>query len=336
MKERLPNRIYFDLTNTCNLHCLHCSVDAGSEKTGLLQIGELYDLLEQTRTMGVNKVVFSGGEPLLRTGAFDVFDRAIELDLEVTVLTNGTLIDESAASFFREKEITVKISLDGAAAPTHDYLRGRGAFGHLMKVFERLMIVPPERKAVHYTLHRHNLGELDDLPPLLEKIGIPNLVLGTVKPSGRASVNKDLLIPPVMIPYVRRKIELIERDPRVHIRRFNSKGWEGFGCPAVCDKFGIGADGRATTCVFLGEEYLGGSVRDTPLLQLWRNYLAGGNIFIPNPVCAECPALEATGGGCRARALYFNGDINAPDPYCCAVYHQCRSLEKIRSAEFLQ
>ena len=317
--KRLPNRIYLDITNKCNQRCMHCSIDAGSESDNLLSIRELKSLVKQTKEMGVGKIVFSGGEPLSRTGAFDLFEEAARIGLDVTVLTNGSLIDHHAAQFFKLHNINIKISLDGARAETHDYLRGEGAFSRIMQVFDIIRVLDNDKREVHFTIHRKNQTELSGLPALLEQIHIKNLVVGTIKPSGRAVVNKELLIPPEMIPYIRRKIRQLKQDPRIDIREFNSKGWQGFGCPAVCDKFGIGADGRATTCVFLGEEYVGRSTRDMKLFKLWEEYLSRGNIFKPNVECAKCEWLAVTGGGCRARALYFNGDINAPDPYCCAM-----------------
>ncbi len=317
--SRVPNRLYLDLTNRCNMRCLHCSVNAGDELPNLLTDEELRDLLVQARDMGIERVVFSGGEPLIRPGVHAILDAAVECGHSVTVLTNGTLIDADSVRFFRERGISIKISLDGATAETHDYLRGSGAFGRVMEVFHLLKDGGLGNRSAHFTVHRKNLHELSSLPALLDRIEVRTLVVGTMKPAGRAAINSELVLPPAMIPYVRRIIALLKVDRRIRISEFTSKGWKGFGCPAVCDKFGITADGRATTCVFLGSAHLGGSIRDSSLRELWGQYQATGSCFVPNPTCAACEWLETTGGGCRARALSFHGDINAPDPYCCAM-----------------
>jgi radical SAM protein with 4Fe4S-binding SPASM domain len=330
MTDRIPNRLYLDVTTSCNQRCLHCSIEAGTEKPDRLSIDELCDLLNQAEAMGIRKTVFSGGEPLSRRGIFQVFAHARDLGMDVTILSNGSLIDESMVRFFRDRQIHIKVSIDGARSATHDYLRGDGAFERLLQVFELLRQIPEEGKSVHYTLHRKNIGELSEVPEVLAAHGISNLMIGTIKPSGRAALNRELLIPPEMIPYVRRLIKRVATDRRITLNQFTSKGWEGFGCPAVCDKFGIAADGRATTCVFLGEDFAGKSVRETSLRQLWEDYINAGEPFEANSQCADCQWLPATGGGCRARALYFAGNINAPDPYCCAMKTYREEMDRIQ------
>jgi hypothetical protein len=58
MTDRIPNRLYLDVTTSCNQRCLHCSIEAGTEKPDRLSIDELCDLLNQAEAMGIRKTVF--------------------------------------------------------------------------------------------------------------------------------------------------------------------------------------------------------------------------------------------------------------------------------------
>jgi radical SAM protein with 4Fe4S-binding SPASM domain len=165
---------------------------------------------------------------------------------------------------------------------------------------------------------------------LLASIKVRNLVIGVIKPSGRAAANQSLLITPPMVPYVRRKMETVAASEAIIFENFTDRGWQGFGCPATCNKLGITATGRLTTCVFFGGELLEGSIREHSLASLWREHLARADMFVANQQCARCPNLSASGGGCRARALYYNGDVNSTDPYCCALYKKKLFLERHR------
>ena len=131
-----------------------------------------------------------------------------------------------------------------------------------------------------------------------------------------------------MVPYVRQKIEILARSEDITLQQFSDKGWEGFGCPATCNKFGVTAAGYTTTCAFFGLELLGNSIREYSLSDLWEQHIAQGDKFIANEQCAQCPILAVSGGGCRARALYYHKDINGTDPYCCALHQQAVFLEK--------
>ncbi len=277
--------------------------------------------------MKVKSVVFSGGEPLVRRDIIDILEYARKKGLGVTLLTNGILIDRSSAVFFASMNIRVKISIDGVTAGTHDFLRGSGSFSGALQALAFLKEAGAENRSVHFTVHRKNLAELHELAVFLPSRGIRNVVVGTIKPSGRALANRELLIPPVMVPYVRKKVHDLEQCRSITLQSFSEKDWEGFGCPAVCNKFGITARGRATTCVFFGEELLGGSIRKHSLRELWEHYRAQGCMFTANSHCRECPALPLSGGGCRARAWYYLGSWNAEDPYCCALHDRTLFVE---------
>lgn len=328
--ERKPSRIYIDVTNACPLRCLHCCAQSGAPSENELSLVEIKDLIDQVHEMGVENLVLSGGEPLMRADLFEALAYARKKGLNVTLLTNGVLIDEPRAKVLAELRIRVKISLDGATAETHDLLRARRTFKRTLRVVSLLQSARVPELRLHFTVHRKNGAELPGLPALLTPIGVRSLVIGVIKPSGRAMTNKSLLIPPSMVPYIRQKVGAVAKSDGVTLQNFTDRGWEGFGCPATCNKFGITATGRITTCVFFGRKLLGGSIREHSLSTLWKEHLAQGNVFVANQQCARCPNLPASGGGCRARALYYHGDVNATDPYCCALYEKKLFLEKQR------
>lgn len=325
-----PSRVYLDVTNRCQLACRHCCTSSGHPDPDELTGAELIDVVDQVRRMGVPNLVLSGGEPLLRQELPELLGHAVRSGLRVTLLTNGLLIDERCARHLAESGVRVKISLDGATAPTHDDLRGPGAFDGALASLARLVAAGAHELTVHYTVHRKNLAELDAVPGLLRDLGVRNLVIGTIKPSGRALANEELLIDPCMAPYVQQRVAALKRAEGIEIQHLADRGWEGFGCPAVCNKLGITATGRLTTCAFFGPEMLGESIRDFPLEELWRRHVARGDRFVANDACRACSELARCGGGCRARAKYYHGDINAPDPYCCAFHARKLLIDRNR------
>jgi radical SAM protein with 4Fe4S-binding SPASM domain len=317
-KPLLPSRVYLDVTNRCQLSCRHCCTSSGDRFSEELSVEEILDVVDQVHRMGVSRLVLSGGEPLMRPELPMVLERAACAALDITLLTNGLLINDEWARKLAQWRVRVKVSLDGALAGTHDYLRGPGTFDRTCNALTRLAAAGARDLTVHFTVHTMNLRELPLLPALLHSLGVRNVVVGTIKPSGRARINEQLLIPPRMVPYVQQRVRELKRHQEIAVCHIVDKGWEGFGCPAVCNKLGITADGRLTTCAFFGRELLGESIRCFPLEELWRRHLARGAVFEANVSCRSCPALARCGGGCRARALYYHGHINATDPCCCA------------------
>jgi uncharacterized protein len=119
----------------CNLHCDYCYY---CDKQTAGQNGELVmkdEILEkfikqyiQSQTSPVVVFNWQGGEALLAGQVF--YEKALALQqkyagkkrIENTMQTNGTLIDESWCSFFRENEFLVGVSVDGPRE-IHDFHR---------------------------------------------------------------------------------------------------------------------------------------------------------------------------------------------------------------------
>ena len=63
-------KMTFIVTNSCNLRCKHCFVDAGLKIENELSIEEKYKAIDNLHKLGIKKVTFSGGEPLLDKNLF--------------------------------------------------------------------------------------------------------------------------------------------------------------------------------------------------------------------------------------------------------------------------
>jgi uncharacterized protein len=135
---------------TCNLDCAYCffldkellypdSKFRMSESTLELYIRQL---IESHQANQVN-IAWQGGEPTLM--GLDFYRRAMELAEKYrrpgmqflhTIQTNGTLLTDEWASFFKEHDFLVGISLDGPR-PLHDVFRvdkgGKPTFDKVMR-----------------------------------------------------------------------------------------------------------------------------------------------------------------------------------------------------------
>jgi uncharacterized protein len=139
----------------CNLDCEYCfflskeMLYPGDRFRMADELLEEYikQLLESHRTPEVT-VAWQGGEPTMM--GLDFFRRSIELvdkfrrpnqQVMYTIQTNGVLIDEDWADFFKENNFLVGLSVDGPR-DLHDAYRkdkrGKGSFDRVMAGFEHL------------------------------------------------------------------------------------------------------------------------------------------------------------------------------------------------------
>ena len=129
----VPPFLIASIATTCNLHCAGCyarkngiASDAGQAKRATLSPEQWRGIFGQAAEMGVDFALLAGGEPLTRR---DLLEAIAEVrDMVFPVFTNGTMIGERYADFFRKNlNMVPVISLEGDARAT-DARRGRGVY----------------------------------------------------------------------------------------------------------------------------------------------------------------------------------------------------------------
>jgi uncharacterized protein len=139
----------------CNLDCAYClfldkeAFYPGSTSRMSEPVQEQYirQLIESHQSEAVN-IAWQGGEPTLM--GLDFFKKSVELalkhrqtgqQLEFTFQTNGVLLDDAWAAFFKEHSFLIGLSVDGPEE-IHDTYRlnkaGQGTFKQVMRGWEHL------------------------------------------------------------------------------------------------------------------------------------------------------------------------------------------------------
>lgn len=140
-------RLWFQLSNvSCNLKCKHCylSCAPNNKKKNFLAIDKVKNALENIQNEAVKEIYLTGGEPMVHPD----FNNIIRLCLNktnVTVLTNGTLINDKKARFLRQieenydYEIIFRVSLDHFTEGRNDEFRGKGSFKKALSGIQNLI-----------------------------------------------------------------------------------------------------------------------------------------------------------------------------------------------------
>lgn len=179
-----PYWIYISLSHKCNFNCRMCGVKniLKDQELSFESIKRILDEIASWRSECT--VLFTGGEPFLRKDIFDIIAHAASLGIKAEVVNNGSMIDSPAmAKRIIESGLgNIAISLDGASAETHDYIRGRQ--GAYTKAINALGLLCREKKknnkgpqiSVWVTIMKENVFELYDVIGLTKNIGVDCLV----------------------------------------------------------------------------------------------------------------------------------------------------------------
>ncbi len=136
--DRNINYLRVSVTDRCNLHCSYCRPKEGVSLKGhedILRYEEIIRVIEQAVKIGFIKVRLTGGEPLVRRG-FVEFVRSlkkIEGLQDISLTTNGILLDQFAKDIFSAGVNRINISLDSLDQEKFYQISGGGNLDDVLR-----------------------------------------------------------------------------------------------------------------------------------------------------------------------------------------------------------
>ncbi|EYE87324.1 hypothetical protein Q428_13950 [Fervidicella metallireducens AeB] len=279
-----PYQLTVDITNRCNLRCLHCYNFSGENNIcteGEMTDSELVALVKDIASIKPLNVCFCGGEPLLRK---DILLKCIKIlndeGIQVSFVTNGLLLTPEVSKQLKEAGLSrAQISIDGIGK-SHDRLRRHeGAFEKAAEALQNLKDVKIET-GVAFTPTSWNTEEFDQIVDFCIELSVREIRVQATMPIGRGEENDREILPNslqyrrMIKSFNRRKRESLYRgrgirfewgDPVDHFIRFSEYNKEC--CPFVSIK----ADGGIAPSIYL--PIVVGNVKKHSLIEYWKNGL---------------------------------------------------------------
>lgn len=140
-RKRLET-LQVNLGYLCNQTCVHCHVNAGPNRTEIMDLETVTTVLEFLRASGVTKLDLTGGAPELNPHFRHLVREARALGVEVIDRCNLTVLEEPAqvglAAFLADQRVQVIASLPCYLEENVDRQRGSGVFHKSMAALQRL------------------------------------------------------------------------------------------------------------------------------------------------------------------------------------------------------
>ena len=134
---RTINYMRISVTDRCNLRCRYCMPD-GITKCAMREIltyEEITEIAQAAEDCGITRFKITGGEPLVRTGVETLVRSLKELPLteQVTMTTNGVLLEEKLPSLMEAGLDAVNISLDTTDREKYIQITGRDCLPQVLR-----------------------------------------------------------------------------------------------------------------------------------------------------------------------------------------------------------
>lgn len=173
-----PEHVYFSLTNRCNLRCKMCEISKNSTvEESELSTDKVKEIIIQIRDMGINHIIFSGGEPLLRKDLVEIVRFAHENNIQmVDLITNGTMLDDAIMKELIEAGLNhLGISIDGLSR-TSSSIRGQGVFEKVISNINNLNLYKSKYNrqspsvGINFTIMGENIQDMLPMVDLAKKM----------------------------------------------------------------------------------------------------------------------------------------------------------------------
>lgn len=348
--------MYLLISNDCNLRCGYCSIESFARKPhnfaysymssklarkGIDLFAEILD--ERIREP---KIIYYGGEPFLNRDTWldslqyirekekeGLFNRRM---VEVSIVSNGTLITDELAGEMKRLSVGCSISIDGFRHH-HDRMRkyrnGKGSWDDALRGYY-ILKKHMGGCGISCTLGPHNFMDAEEIAEFfatrLECRGMGfNIIKGL--PNGN-----ELEIPPkvvteqiIKVYQIFRKFGIYEDRIMRKINAFvNEEPWF-HDCGGYGGQIALCADGYIGPCHIAADDHrlCWGHIDDCRLKEeiLWgkMTYNWCSRSPIKMSACFDCIGLGICGGGCADESYVKYGDIYSLDKNFC---EHCKML----------
>ncbi|UCE50019.1 MAG: GTP 3',8-cyclase MoaA [Phycisphaerales bacterium] len=268
------NCLRISVTDRCNLRCVYCRPQDDCDfiqQQEVLTSDEIHRVVKLFADCGVNRVRLTGGEPLMRKGIISLVARLAEIESvrELTLTTNGVLLEQMAGELRAAGLNRVNVSIDSLEASSYKRITGYDFSSKVVLGIRKAIEVGLEPVRINAVILRGiNHSQVAALAGMSVDLPV------TVRFIEYCPTGNDTQAAEDYMPYdeIRRVIEdeigplreaTIERGngPALYFKLANSIGAIGFisGRSTVfcesCNRLRVTSDGRIKPCLYSPQEY---------------------------------------------------------------------------------
>ncbi|WP_343588061.1 GTP 3',8-cyclase MoaA [Flavobacterium sp.] len=277
---RKHNYLRISLLEKCNLRCTYCMPADGialSPKASLMTADEIFAIAQIFVKNGVDKIRLTGGEPLLRKDFPEIVSKLSELEISLSITTNGILIDRHIEVLKRFNIKKINLSLDTLISSKFHSITLRNQFEKVIDNLHLLLNNDFQVKVNVVLIKGFNDTEIVDFVKLTQFLPISVRFIEFMPFAGNEwdrskMVSQQEILSLVETQFSSKEIQKLEDEKNFTSRNYKIKNFQGdFGiissitnpfCDS-CNRIRLTADGKIKNCLFSNSE--------TDLLTAFRN-----------------------------------------------------------------
>lgn len=332
------SELKIELTQECPLACAHCSTSSHRNQSSSLPFPRVFRLLHEARDLGVENIVFTGGEPLVYPQLLELVSEAAKLGLRPTVYTSG--IKDNHLSSMRVDDANALLSAGvqrfifsvySRLALVHDDITRYGTHAATLSAVRNASSAGGYVE-IHFVALKRNFRELPGVVNLAAELGATRVSVLRFVPQGRGVRIRetDELDREALRELAALITEVRATYPALTIRAGSPLNVLLIGdtpCNAAHDVLIINHRGEIFPCDAFKNisvpdaQY--GSILRAPLKEVWERSLYLNRVRAilgahAGEECRACREFDGCRSGCLAQKVLQEGwsGTQIPDPSC--------------------
>lgn len=307
------------------------------EGGGLLPADYWFQIADEAVEQGLLFLLLTGGEPFLRKDFQEIMSGMLERGLQVSINSNGTLIDEATAKWLgTHRPVRLNLTLYGSSEESYQKLCGNGtAYDNMRKGVEYLKKyqVPVKFNA---SITRYNLQDMENMIEFAHSVNSPIEIATYMFPPIRR--NEDMIgqndrLSPDEAGYAKVKADYLQNDEKwflSQVERYRNfipltdemikkqtkeEGHE-IGCRAGRCAFWVDWQGNIGNCGMYST--VRNPLKRGSFKTAWKQVVDETDQIRYSPVCTNCPNYHLC-HSCIAMVYNESGSIDGRPEYLCRM-----------------
>ena len=268
---RVVRDLRVSVTDRCNFRCLYCMPEDGLPwlaRADVLTGDEMVRALRVAIELGVRTVRITGGEPTLRRDLVDVVAALDGLGVELSITTNGFLMDRLAEPLRQAGLRRANVSLDSLRRDRFQQITRRDGLQRVLDGIDACLAAGLRPLKINAVVVRgFNDDELEAMAGWARDLGVELRFIEFMPLDAPGEWTREQVVPAgEILTRLDAAFGLQAPDPRGSAPAERYRYADGRGAVGIiasvtrafcaqCDRIRLTADGQVRTCLFATTEY---------------------------------------------------------------------------------